>query len=77
MKQKFQAALIALVAALSFLPGVAAAAPIAPVADWSATFGSIQTEVASMIGAAWPVLIAITGGFILMKLGKRAMRSAT
>lgn len=43
----------------------------------SDAFSSIQSSATDMIENAWPVLIAITGGFILMKLGKRAMRSAT
>ena len=40
-------------------------------------FSAIQSSAADMISNAWPVAIAVTGGFILLKLGKRAMRSAT
>lgn len=43
----------------------------------SDAFSQIQSAGAEMITNAWPVLIAITGGFILMKLGKRAMNKAT
>lgn len=43
----------------------------------SDAFSQIQTAAGDMISSAWPVLIAVTGGFILMKLGKKAMSKAT
>ncbi|WP_295720421.1 major coat protein [uncultured Halovibrio sp.] len=43
----------------------------------SDAFSTLQTEAGSMIDSAWPVLIAITGGLILMKLGKKVMNRAT
>ena len=65
------------VTALAIAPMAAFADPISPSISWSDVFGSIVTEATAMIGAAWVPLIAITGGFILMKIGKRAMNKAT
>jgi hypothetical protein len=39
--------------------------------------GSIGTDAASLMAAAWPVLTAVTVGFVLMKLFKKASSKAT
>lgn len=37
----------------------------------------IGTDAASLLASVWPVVIAVTGGFILVRLVKRFMRSAS
>lgn len=39
--------------------------------------GQIGTDAGSLIAAAWPVLTAVTVGFVLMKLFKKASNKAT
>ncbi|HSD40091.1 MAG TPA: major coat protein [Rhodocyclaceae bacterium] len=40
-------------------------------------FTSVQTDGTSMISAGWPVLVAITGGLILMGVFKKVISKAT
>lgn len=39
-------------------------------------FTTIQTDGLALIDLAWPVLIAVTGGFIIMGLFKKAAKRA-
>lgn len=56
----------------------AAAASHAALPDGAATaFTTIQTDGLALIDLAWPVMIAITGGFIIMGLFKKAARRAS
>lgn len=41
------------------------------------TFTAIQTDGEALIALAWPVLGAIVGGFVIMKLFRRAVSKAT
>jgi hypothetical protein len=43
----------------------------------SGFFTGLSTDFAELEGYAWPVLMVITGGFIWMKLAKRAANKAT
>lgn len=40
-------------------------------------FTSVKTDGEEMISAGWPILVAITGGIILMKLFKRVIGRST
>lgn len=40
-------------------------------------FTSVKTDGESMIEAGWPILLAVTGGIILMKLFKRVIGKST
>lgn len=42
----------------------------------SGAFTAIQTDGLALIDLAWPVLIAVTGGFIIMGLFKKAAKRA-
>ena len=37
----------------------------------------IGTDAGTLLAAVWPVVIAVTGGFILVRLVKRFMRTAS
>lgn len=43
----------------------------------TAAITAVQTDGLAMIAAGWPVLAALTGGFIVMKLFKRVANKAT
>lgn len=55
---------------------VAAGAHAALPEGASTAFTTIQTDGLALIDLAWPVAVAITGGFILLKLFKRAANRA-
>jgi hypothetical protein len=40
-------------------------------------FTTVKTDGEAMIDAGWPILVAITGGIILMKLFKRVVGKST
>jgi len=40
-------------------------------------FGSLITDAGSIIDAAWPLLVAVVGAGIVMKLAKRFMAKAS
>jgi hypothetical protein len=40
-------------------------------------FTGLITDSASVMASAWPVMLAVTGGFIVMKIAKRAANKAT
>lgn len=40
-------------------------------------FTQVKTDGESMITAGWPILLAVTGGIILMKLFKRVIGKST
>lgn len=61
------------VAAGSLVAGAAHAALPTGATD---AFTTIQTDGLALIDLAWPVAVAITGGFILLKLFKRAANRA-
>ena len=58
------------------LSSVGSASAAVPTEATDALTG-IQTDAGTLATAAWPVLAAITGTFILMKLVKRFLRSAS
>ena len=62
-------------AAISTLAVTAVAHAALPAAATTA-FTTIQEDGLDLIDLAWPVAIAITGGFILLKLFKRGARAA-
>lgn len=43
----------------------------------TAAFLQVKTDAGSMISEAWPLLVAVTVGFVLMKLFKRGVNKAT
>lgn len=43
----------------------------------TAAFTSVKTDATDMIAAGWPLLVAVTVGFVLMKLFKRGVNKAT
>lgn len=59
---------------LMVIAGSAAADPITPDGGFTAAFTALRDSAADMFAAGWPVLIAITGGMILMGLGKKVMK---
>lgn len=74
MSRKFKGVLLAGVSALGLVSAqVMAAVP----AEATAAFTAVQTDGESMIGSGWPVLAAIVGGLVLMKLFKKVISRAT
>lgn len=55
----------------------ASAASMADITLATAAIGSIGTDAATLMASAWPVLTAVTVGFVLMKLFKKASSKAT
>jgi len=62
------------VSALGATIGTASAAVPTEATDAITALG---TDATAMTTAAWPILASITGGFIVMKLFKRAANKAT
>jgi hypothetical protein len=56
--------------------GIQTAAAALPVAATTA-FSDVQTDGLALIDLAWPVVIAITSAFIIIKLFKKAANKAT
>lgn len=65
--------LLALFAAAGASASASAALPTA----LTDAITAIQTDGAALIDAGWPVFVAITGGLIFMKLGKKVINRAT
>lgn len=65
-----------LVAAGTALVAAGAANAALPVGATTA-FSDIQTDALALIDLVWPAAIAITSGFIVLKLFKRAANKAT
>lgn len=63
-------------AAFSLLAVTGAANAALPTALTDA-LTSIQTDGTALITAGWPVFVAITGGLILIKLGKKVIGKVT
>lgn len=59
---------------LASLAGVASAELPSAATD---AITAVQTDGLAMLSAGWPVLAAITGGFVVMKLFKRVINRAT
>ena len=62
--------------ALALLSATGAANAALPTALTDA-LSSIQTDGTALIEAGWPVFVAITGGLILIKLGKKVIGKVT
>lgn len=56
--------------------GVSSAHAALP-AEATAAFTSMNTDGSSMIAQGWPILVAITGGLILMGIFKKVLSRAT
>lgn len=56
--------------ALVAVPGISSAAVPAAVGT---TLTSIQADALSMIDLVWPVVLAVVGGMILIKVAKRVL----
>jgi hypothetical protein len=70
----FRVALASTVAAVIAAPSVAfAALP----AGATSGFTQIQTDSLELLDLAWPVVIAITTGFILLRMFKKAANKVT
>ncbi len=69
MKNKVLLALMALMATSSAF----AALPTA----LTDAITAIEADGTALISAGWPVFVAITGGLVLMKLGKKVISRAT
>lgn len=64
----------ALVAGLGILATASAHAALPPEA--AAAFVSIQDNVTDVLAVVWPIVVAMTGGFILIKLFKKGANKA-
>jgi hypothetical protein len=56
--------------------GVTGSAFAAVPAAATAAFTSIETDAAAMLDAGWPILLALTAGFVIMKLFKKVVNKA-
>lgn len=74
MTERLKKAKLAAGSLLLTASGAAVAAVPAAATDAITT---IQTDGLAIINAVWPVLAAITGGLVLMKLFKKAVSRAT
>lgn len=43
----------------------------------TAAFTTVASDAGAMLDAGWPVLVGITGGFVLMKLFKKVVSRAS
>lgn len=60
-------------AALSVSSQVFAAIPV----EATAAFTAMETDGGAMVGDGWPILVAVTGGLILMGIFKKVLSRAT
>lgn len=72
--KNFKTRLAAIVAASAALTGVASAAVPA---EATAAITGVQTDGLAMISAGWPVVAAITGAFVLIKVFKKIIGKVT
>lgn len=63
----------AVAAAVSVSSSVFAAIPV----EATTAFTTMETDGAAMIGDGWPILVAVTGGLILMGIFKKVLSRAT
>lgn len=68
----FTKAIAVVTASLTFVGSASAELPIGV----STAFTGVQTDGLALIDLAWPVLTAITVGFIIIKLFKKAVSKA-
>ena len=73
MFQKYKVALLTAVLSMFAVGAAHAELPAAA----SSAFTATQTDGLALIDLAWPVMAAIVGGFVLLRLAKRAIKSAT
>lgn len=74
MKKIVQARLAAIAAGtMVFVANAQAALPT----EATAAFTEVLSDGKEMVGLAWPVAVAITGGFILIKIFKKGISKAT
>lgn len=73
MFQKYKAAVLTAVLSVFAMASAHAELPAAAAGAFTAT----QTDGLALIDLAWPVMAAIVGGFVLLRLAKRAIKSAT
>jgi hypothetical protein len=66
-----------LLATLLLAVGAVASAEAALNAGVSTAFSTIQTDGLALIDLAWPVVIAVTVAFIMIRLFKKAAAKAT
>jgi len=65
-----------LLAGAGLLTGVAASAHAALPAEATAAFGEISGSVTDVLAVIWPIVAAVTGGFVLIKLFKKGANKA-
>lgn len=68
VKQKIGVGFVALTASAASLAELPSAA--------TGAFTAVQTDALALIDLAWPVAVAVTGGFIILGLFKKAARRA-
>lgn len=61
----------------ALLVAISAQSMAAVPTEATTAIAAIQTDGLEIIGLAWPVLAAITGGFIVMKLFKKVVNKAS
>lgn len=59
------------------LLGASTSAMAALPTEVTGAFTQVKTDGEEMISAGWPILLAVTGGIILMKLFKRVIGKST
>lgn len=69
MKNRISLACASIVAAAVALPSTASAALPTGAAT---AFSEVQTDALALIDMAWPVVVAVTSGFIILKLFKKS-----
>lgn len=78
MYKQVKSNLILVASSIGFLLLMAAGSASAALpAEVATTLTAVQTDGEALIALAWPVMGAIVGGFVIMKLFKRAVSKAT